>query len=291
MNKTIYMTYKKPVPDIVFSRWINYNPTYKIDFSLDEDCIHFLEKNFNRYIVNLFKTIPIGMYKADLWRLCNLYINGGVYADVDLVPYLNIDTSLDKNISFYSCLSVCNNSIFQAFMVTSKPKNPLILQFIISFLMNNPYNRANGPTYDMYNCLAYNLNIKNILPDVKYNINEIKIKIKIGSSKRDKKYINLFYFPDNIPHTFKLLANPNKDSFTFTIKNNILIVKRIDIDTNGGWGYDHSVDICIESKESVYFFKENTGKDNNSINSCFVTLNNEKILDSRDLDYYNNKGW
>jgi len=53
------------------------------------------------------------MYKADLWRLCKLYIHGGVYADVDLVPYINID-NLDKDITFYSCISDSNDGIFQA---------------------------------------------------------------------------------------------------------------------------------------------------------------------------------
>ena len=136
-NKTIYMTYKKNIPDIVFNRWKTLNENYKIEFSLDNDCIKFLKENFNDYIAELFKNIPQGMYKADLWRLCKLYKNGGVYADVDLVPYLNIN-SLDKNITFYSCLSLSNDSIFQAFMVNfSKPKNPLILSFLIS---SNSYN-------------------------------------------------------------------------------------------------------------------------------------------------------
>ena len=122
LNKTIYMTYKKNVPDKVFNRWKELNPTYNIDFSLDKECINFLKENFNSYIVNLFKSIDKGMYKADLWRLCKLYINGGVYADIDLVPYIDIDT-LDKHITFYSCMSTNPNSIFQAFMINfSKPK-------------------------------------------------------------------------------------------------------------------------------------------------------------------------
>ena len=50
MNKTIYMTYKKDVPSKVFNRWLTLNPSYKIDFSLDKDCISFLEKNFNKTI-------------------------------------------------------------------------------------------------------------------------------------------------------------------------------------------------------------------------------------------------
>lgn len=136
VNKTIYMTYNKNIPPIVFDRWKDLNREYSLNLYLDIDCIQFLKINFNDYIANLFNEIKKGMYKADLWRLCILYINGGVYADVDLVPYLNID-KLNKNITFYSCLSVVKNSIFQAFMINfSKPKSPLLLQFLISLLIN-----------------------------------------------------------------------------------------------------------------------------------------------------------
>ena len=54
MNKTIYMTYKKNIPDKVKNRWIKYNNDYKIDFSLDNDCLDFLKTNFNNNVSNLF---------------------------------------------------------------------------------------------------------------------------------------------------------------------------------------------------------------------------------------------
>jgi len=288
MKKTIYMTYKKIVPDRVFSRWFELNKDYNIDFSLDNDCISFLEKNFNTYVADLFKRIDKGMYKADLWRLCKLYIHGGVYADVDLVPYIDID-SLDKNVSFYSCLSISNKSIFQAFMINfTKPKNPLILHFIISFLLNNPYTYPEGPTIDMYNCLKYNLNDGCILPEKKYEIYEIKIKVQIGDSPTNVKYINLHYFPDDIIYSIHLHDNPYNDSFHYEIKDNFLIVKRNDIDS--GWGYNHHIDICIVCQESFYLFKENMGE-NNYWPTSYVTRENKKILDSRDMDYFYNKGW
>ena len=151
MNKTIYMTYKKNVPDKVFNRWKKINPNYKIDFSLDKDCINFLKENFNDYIVTLFKSIKKGIYKADLWRLCKLYIYGGVYADVDLIPYIYLN-ELNKDITFYSCLSYCKSTVFQAFMLVKNPRSPLLLYFIISFLQNCP---NIVPTKDMYNCLLY----------------------------------------------------------------------------------------------------------------------------------------
>ena len=116
--KIIYMTYKKEIPVLVFDRWLELNKDYNIDFSLDIDCINFLKINFNEYVVDLFKTIPVGMYKADLWRLCKLYMNGGVYSDVDIVPYLNLDT-LSKDISFYSSISINHVNIFQVIIYSS----------------------------------------------------------------------------------------------------------------------------------------------------------------------------
>ena len=288
VNKTIYMTYKKPIPEKCINRWTQLNPNYKINFSLDNDCIQFLKENFNDYIVDLFIKIPQGMYKADLWRLCKLYINSGIYADVDLIPHLNID-ELDKDITFYTCLSIQKESCFQAFIVNfSKPKNPLIFVFILSFLINNPFNKSfNGPCVDMYNCIKYILN-ENITSNKKYEISQLKIKIKIGSSTHNVKQINLYYFPEELQYTINLIQNPYKDSFKFEIKNNILIITRLDTCT--GWGHTHFIDICFNYKTSFYFFQEIVGENNNWVTS-YIKLNNKKILDSRDLDYYTNKGW
>jgi hypothetical protein len=289
MNKTIYMTYFKNIPEKVKNRWIKYNNDYKIDFSLDKECVNFLETNFNNNISDLFKYINKGMYKADLWRLCKLYKNAGVYADVDLVPYLNIDF-LDKNITFYSCLSISSNSIFQAFIINfSKPNDPLLLVFLLSFLINKPYKYSgNAPTYDMYKCIKYMLNVETILPETKYEIEFVKLKICIGESINNIKKINLLYFPENIDYTIKLHKNMYDDVFSFNIENNYLIVKRID--QNLGWEHNHCIDICFPSKSSFFFFKEKIGPNNNWITS-YVTYKNTKIIDSRDIDYYNNKGW
>ena len=74
------------------------------------------------------------MYKADLWRICKLYINGGVYADIDLVPCISLNSILLSTNSFYTCLSIVPNSCFQAFIAT-EPKNPLLLCFIFELIV------------------------------------------------------------------------------------------------------------------------------------------------------------
>jgi hypothetical protein len=288
VTKTIYMTYKKNIPRRVKERWLQHNPDYKIDFSLDANCFHFLQNNFNHNVSNLFHSIQKGMYKADLWRLCKLYKNGGVYADIDLVPHLNID-QLNKNITFYSCLSIAPNSIFQAFIVNfSKPNDPLLLALILSFLLNKPYRYKDGPTFDMYKCIKYMLNVNKILPETKYEIDTVKLKICIGPSKSNIKRIHLLYFPPSIKYFIKLHQNSYKDNFDFKIENDYLIIKRID--NNTGWDHNHFIDICFPSRSSFFFFPENRGPNKNWVTS-FVTHGGKKILDSRDMDYYKNKGW
>jgi len=284
MNKTIYMTYKKQIPDKVAHRWKQLNPSYAIDFSLDHDCIHFLQTYFNDYVANLFISIPEGMYKADLWRLCKLYVHGGVYADVDLVPHLNLDL-LDQSVDFYSCISAQRDSIFQAIMVNfSKPKNPLLYVFLLSFLLNNPYNKINGPTYDMYKCLSYM--IRNpIQPHIKYEF-VIRIKINIGSSKTNIKRIPLHYFPIFPSLQIKLHKHPFSERFSITIQNHMLIVTRTD--KSMGWDHSHAIDILF-NKTSMMLFQEHWGEGEPTIEKCYVTHFNKKILDSRDTDFVNHE--
>jgi hypothetical protein len=285
MNKTIYMTYKKALPPHVPKRWLDLNPGYIVDFSLDADCIKFLRDNFTPYLAWLFEQIPEGMYKADLWRLCRLYHSGGVYADVDLVPYLVIDDIISENpdVTWYSCKSICHGQIFQAFILSPKPKNPLMLIMIISFLRNNPFSYSIGPCYDMYACLAQHCNIS---PDRKLSINEVKLKIEIGTSDLLIKAIPLYYFPDDVNYKIVLCPSQHQDTFYFKIANNMLLVRRMDMST--GWGHCHSCFIIITSKESIYLFEEK-GTGHNS--DCTVSYKNRRILDSRDHEYHINHGW
>lgn len=285
------MTYKQDVPGIVFKRWTKLNPTYAIRFSKDAACISFIEKHFGSYVAKLFVYIPKGMYKADLWRLCKLYIEGGVYADVDLIPHCSIDRLIDnKKITFYSCLAVDKKSIFQAFIIcNSPPKNPLILCFLMSFLLNKPYDIPNGPTYDMYKCLKYNLACKHLYAEEKYKLNMVRIPVHIGTSlHHSAKAVPLRFFPENIQYRIVISPSKQPDEFAFEIKDNILLVQRVDKDC--GWIHSHSCDIVIDASEYIYLFPEKQGM-NGLKETCFVADKGRKILDSRDPVYAQNEGW
>ena len=291
INKTIYLTYKhNNIPDKVFNNWKRLNPEYKIDFSLDDDCISFLKTNFNTDIVRIFKKLHRGAWKADLWRLCKLYINSGIYSDVDIEPFLELNT-LDTDVTFYSCIAEDSISIFQAFIVNfSKPKNKLLLACLIYFLQYKDSSNFNWPTNNMYNLLKYNINKRNIQPYIKYDLYIIKIPIYFGSSNTNTKIIQLYYFPEDIEYTINLYNTIHPDDFNFNIKDNKLIITRIDKDE--GWGYNHSCDICIKSKEVIYLFQEyittrHKYKDNwaNPYDAYVSNEKQEKILNSHYSDY------
>lgn len=273
------MTYKKNIPDHVKERWIKLNPNYTIDFSLDSDCISFLEQHFNSYVARLFQTIPKGMYKADLWRLCKLYIEGGVYADVDLVPYVNIDSILEETTAtFYSCKSIDSRSIFQAFMIVREKHSPLILAFLLSFLIVNPYKRHNGPTYDMYNCLSRAISSPRIESEKYYMFSSIPIEISIPWSSTNKVSIPLHYFPSDVHYTIKGETN----LYSYHIRDHQLEVESNYVIKN------HICTIILSCKEEIYLFPEKKG---DHWYDSYVTNGKNKILDSRDIRYFKNKGW
>lgn len=153
MTKKIYMTYKNHnfPKRKVFDRWKNLNPEWDIEFSDDKDCKDFIEKNFGTKYRELFEHIKSGPNKADLWRLCKLYLTGGLYVDIDIIPYKSIDYII-KDSDFCTCLSMDKKSIFQAFLFVREKRNPIIKKCILSLLENkdNYHWEKNEPTFDMY---------------------------------------------------------------------------------------------------------------------------------------------
>jgi mannosyltransferase OCH1-like enzyme len=58
------------------------NPEFDYRFYTDEDCLKFIKENFDDDVVSAFEMLIPGAFKADLWRYCVLYKNGGVYLDI-----------------------------------------------------------------------------------------------------------------------------------------------------------------------------------------------------------------
>ena len=58
------------------------NPEFEHHLYDDKMCKEFIKKNFDKEVLESFNKLKPGAYKADLWRYCIMYINGGIYLDI-----------------------------------------------------------------------------------------------------------------------------------------------------------------------------------------------------------------
>ena len=58
------------------------NPRFEHYLFDDNDCRNFIKDNFRQEVLNAYDSLIPGAYKADLWRYCVLFINGGIYLDI-----------------------------------------------------------------------------------------------------------------------------------------------------------------------------------------------------------------
>ena len=106
---------------------IKLNPSFKYEYYNNNDCIDFLKKFFPQCVTTAFNKLRPGAFKADLFRYCYLYINGGVYIDLDLIPKKSLDEILVTDADFISSLENRPgrniNGIYQAFIACKKGIN------------------------------------------------------------------------------------------------------------------------------------------------------------------------
>jgi mannosyltransferase OCH1-like enzyme len=60
------------------------NPKFDHFLFDDNDCANFIKNNFDEDVLFAYDNLIPGAYKADLWRLCVLYVYGGIYMDIKL---------------------------------------------------------------------------------------------------------------------------------------------------------------------------------------------------------------
>jgi mannosyltransferase OCH1-like enzyme len=128
--KVIYFCNKNIDSNTVYNsyQWKLLNPEYEIALFNDELCSQFLEKYFGKLHYNIFKSIPDGPIRADFWRVCILYINGGVYSDIDNQPLVSIDSFLENDVDFVICSSFWDsmNFSFNPNFIISNPGNTIL---------------------------------------------------------------------------------------------------------------------------------------------------------------------
>jgi len=119
------------------------NPAINYQLFDDDDCREFIKNNFNNEVLDAFDNLIPGAYKADLWRYCILYKNGGIYLDIKYVPHNNFKliTLTEKE---HWVLDADKNGIYNA-LIVCKPGNEILLN-AINQIVENVKNKHYGNT-------------------------------------------------------------------------------------------------------------------------------------------------
>lgn len=80
--------------------WKQKNEGYEYNFFDNKDRISFIKQHFSKDVIDAYHTLIPGAFKADLWRLCVLYIEGGVYADADTICETPLDDLIEVDDKF-----------------------------------------------------------------------------------------------------------------------------------------------------------------------------------------------
>jgi mannosyltransferase OCH1-like enzyme len=159
---------------------IRQNPKFEYHLFDDKDCRDFIKQHFDLDVLNAFDRLIPGAYKADLWRYCVLYINGGIYLDIKYGCANNFHF-IELTEKEHWVLDINKKDIYNA-LIAVKPQNEILFKCIRQ-IVDNVKNKFYGSS-----CLdptGPSLLSKFIGEDNKSHIELNHVNI----SKFNKKYI------------------------------------------------------------------------------------------------------
>ena len=120
------------------------NPEFKYYLYDDSMCYDFIKKHFSKNVLDAYNSLIPGAYKADLFRYCILYINGGIYIDIKFEPIENFKfiNLIDKEhfVKDRDNYWLPNQiGVYNAFLITF-PKNKKLLKCINEIVKNTKNN-------------------------------------------------------------------------------------------------------------------------------------------------------
>jgi FkbM family methyltransferase len=128
----------------IIDYWKKNNPDYEyLLFDKNERSL-FIKNNFNEDVYETYNLLVPGANKADLFRYCYLYINGGVYVDIDTLCIGKLDNILLSEINLVVLIDFNSNPFegqhnLACGFIASIPKHPALLNSI-NFIVDNVKN-------------------------------------------------------------------------------------------------------------------------------------------------------
>jgi hypothetical protein len=157
------------------------HPRFEYYLFDDNDCRNFIKNNFNQDVLFAFDKLIPGAYKADLWRYCILYKNGGIYLDIKFKCINGFRLiALTEKEHFVHDLN--ENGIYNG-LIACKPGNEILLKCINKIVENVKTNYYGEnmlyPTGPMLMETIFNKELKN----------KIELKLETFMIDNDNQHI------------------------------------------------------------------------------------------------------
>jgi mannosyltransferase OCH1-like enzyme len=110
------------------------NPAFQYHLYDDNDCREFIKNNFPEVVLEAFDSLIPGAYKADLWRYCVLYKEGGIYMDIKYIPH-NGFRMIQLTEREYFVLDADGNGVYNA-LIACRPGNEILYRAIHAIIRN-----------------------------------------------------------------------------------------------------------------------------------------------------------
>ena len=99
--KIIHQTFETPLISQslhnAIHTWLIRNPEYEVRYYTDRDRREYIKKYFDASVLIAYDKLIPGAYRADLWRYCVIYNEGGIYADIKLGPLVPLSSIINDN--------------------------------------------------------------------------------------------------------------------------------------------------------------------------------------------------
>lgn len=109
--------------------WMVANPTFDSRFMDDNDCRNFIKDNFSDEVFSVYNALPLGIMRADMWRIAVVYVNGGIYADTDVFCMKSIAPLL-SNKDLILCHEHHDTELVSNFFFAATPKHPVLKEVL-----------------------------------------------------------------------------------------------------------------------------------------------------------------
>jgi hypothetical protein len=140
--KTIWQTYEaeyESLPENIkdfLQSWQSKYLDFKFNYVNAEQRKNFVLNEFGKDWYEIFISMPNNITRANLWTYMNMYINGGIYMDLDMLPLLDINEWLKDDYDFIVWHDSSEEVLFSIAMFACSPKHPILKSVIDNILID-----------------------------------------------------------------------------------------------------------------------------------------------------------